>query len=219
MFEDRCGKPYLPNQLPLDPGGRFVHAQISASPRLSLRCGPTFKPYLASERTGSILIDTQLTYLTFSHSKVIDLCDSTSLWVKITTTANKKLAEGHVPINTTAFELPFSLDSLQSRPQPYDIVCSASYSCKNNSEMQTFTAINSISRLPDPARGSITKVDARTGVLWTRPAEANTAFEPIIPFGFYTTFGGYVADNVTILNEIKHLGYEIYVDSLYFEPH
>ena len=113
------------------------------------------------------------------------------------------LAVGQVPINATKFEIPFSLTNLIPRREPYTISCSATYL-----DNQKYTTTASLSYLPNPLSGSITKFDSRTGGLWTKPFNTGRAtdYTPVFPLGFYTSFDDYLARNLSILDDLKARG-------------
>ncbi|EIN05140.1 hypothetical protein PUNSTDRAFT_137822 [Punctularia strigosozonata HHB-11173 SS5] len=52
--------------------------------------------------------------------------------------------------------------------------------------------------IPDNTNGSVTKLDMRIGGLLAEPATgADEPYAPVFPVGFYTSFGGFLADNLT----------------------
>ena len=114
------------------------------------------------------------------------------------------LAVSQVPVNVTKFEIPFSLTKLMPRKQPYTVSCSATY----RGDQKYITDV-SLSYLPNPTSGSIAKLDARTGGLWTKPFDAGyaTGYTPVFPLGFFTSFDGYLANNFSILDDLKARGY------------
>ena len=116
---------------------------------------------------------------------------------------NTVLAVGLIPINATKFEVPFSLTKLMPRKEPYAVSCSASYR-----DDQRYSTSTSLSYLPNPASGSITKLDARTGGLWTKPFDVGHAadYTPVLPLGFYTSFDDYLAKDLSILDDLKARG-------------
>ena len=113
------------------------------------------------------------------------------------------LAVGQVPVNATKFEIPFSLTKLIPRKEPYTVSCSAAYPGNQN-----YTTTASLSYLPNPLSGSITKFDSRTGGLWTKPFDTGCAtdYTPVFPLGFYTSFDDYLAKNLSILDDLKARG-------------
>jgi hypothetical protein len=127
---------------------------------------------------------------------------SNFLLVKISIGTNV-LAVSEVPVDATKFEVPFSLAELVPRKEPYTVSCSATY-CGD----QEYTTNASLSYLPNPPSGSVTKFDSRTGGLSTKPFDGgNTAnYTPVFPLGFFTSFGDYLAKNLSILDDLKARG-------------
>ena len=110
------------------------------------------------------------------------------------------LAVGKVPVNATKFEIPFHLTRLMPRKEPYTVSCSATYVGG-----QEYITNASLSYLPNPSSGSITKFDSRTGGLRTKPFGGGD-YTSAFPLGFYTAFGGYLANNLSILDDLKARG-------------
>jgi hypothetical protein len=111
------------------------------------------------------------------------------------------VASGPISINATKAELPLSLTGLTPRTEPYNVDCKATYGS------QTFEAKSSLSYLPLNPNGSVTKLDLRTGAMLAKPADGSEGpYAPVFPIGFYTRFDGYIADNLTLLDELKTQG-------------
>jgi hypothetical protein len=125
--------------------------------------------------------------------------------VRVTTTVNGgsvELAAGLVPVNTTGHLLPFDPGALPSSLTPATITCTATLGSS------TYKTTGSISKLPLPAKGSVTKQDFLTGALLVNTtSNLAGAYKPIIPFGFYTGFDDYLAkDPITIIDNAKASG-------------
>jgi len=201
----RCNKNYKKGSPIVPPGGRFPVPATSDSTLLALRCTPIYKPYIAEDVTSyaGFIIDTIVTHGQVRGAKPIAL-ESTAkfLFVSISIGHNV-LAAGRVPVNATKFEIPFSLTKLMPRKEPYTVSCSATYPGN-----QKYTANAPLFYLPNPLSGSITKFDARTGGLWTKPfGVGDTAdYTPVFPLGFYTSFDDYLAKDLSILDNLKARG-------------
>lgn len=178
---------------------------MSDSTLLALRCTPIYKPYVAEDVTSSagFIIDTVVTHTQVRGAKPIALEPTAKFLFVSISVANNVLAVGRVPINATKFEIPFSLIRLMPRKEPYTVSCSATYRGD-----QRYTTNASLFYLPNPVSGSITKFDARTGGLWTKPFDAGyvTDYTPVLPLGFYTSFDDYLAKNLSILDDLKARG-------------
>jgi len=56
----------------------------------------------------------------------------------------------------------------------------------------------------------VVKLDARTGALLAKPANGEGgAYEPVLPIGFYTGFGDYLATNLSLIDEAKAQGFTV----------
>lgn len=75
-----------------------------------------------------------------------------------------------------------------------------------SSSAQTFQTSASLSYLPNPTQGSITKMDLRTGALLAKPANSSGGYDTVFPIGFYTMFDGYLASNLSNLDQLKAQG-------------
>lgn len=156
--------------------------------------------------SAGFIIDTVITHTQVRGAKQIALVpEDDSLFVEISV-GSIVLAVGKVPVNVTKFEMPFSLTKLLPRKEKYTVTCSATY--VGNQEYTTYIANTSLSYLPNPSSGSVTKFDSRTGGLWTKPFDGgNTVdYTSVFPLGFYTWFGDYLAKNLSILDDLKARG-------------
>ncbi|TCD66256.1 hypothetical protein EIP91_001619 [Steccherinum ochraceum] len=209
-----CGKNYMSTQPIVPPGGEFSIPATSSSSLLSFRCAPAIKPYLPEDVStpASIFIDALVTHSQVAGASPITLPEHGSIG-KLDVTisiAGKKVASGQVPVNATKVELPFSLSGLRPRMDAFNVSCTATYSASKG-RSQKFSASTSLAFLPTPPDGrSVTKMDLRTGALLAKPANgAKGDYETVFPIGFYTNFGGYIASNLSLLDEIKADGFTI----------
>lgn len=197
----RCGKNYKPEQPVEPPGGEFVYPPALEQPHLSFRCAPAIKPYLGEDSSGAFLVDTEITHTLIRGAVPIDSVDkNTELTVTISVNG-QTLAHGSVPLKASAHTLPFSLESLEPQKKPYSVLCIATAE-----DGRVFRTTTSILRLPDPKSGSVTKMDLRTGALLVKKSKK---WESIFPIGFYTDFGGYLAKDLDILDDLKERGYVV----------
>lgn len=188
----------------MNPGGLFVEPQSSQSTQLNFRCWPRVQPYLTGESSGQIIIDTSLTNLQIPKTQPFN-GGSGSFTVKVSSIVNGaavQLAAGLVPVNSTGHLLPFDPSVLPESMTPAMITCTATLGSN------TYTTTGSISKLPVPAKGSVTKQDFLNGALLVNTTSNLTgAYKPIVPFGFYTGFDGYLADDpITIIDNAKKSG-------------
>ncbi|KAK7440953.1 hypothetical protein VKT23_016730 [Stygiomarasmius scandens] len=209
-----CGKHYMSTDPVTNPGGQFPIASTSSTPLLAIRCGPAVKPFLPEDTAStdptfvSILIDTPVTHQNITGASPVNLPSSnTTLSVRVSINGNQTLATGSVPLNATKHALPFNLSSLQPRTEAYTLTCEASLP-----DGQTFNGTNLLTFLPAPPEdiGSVTKMDMRTGGLLARPANGSGGdYERVMPIGFYTQYGDYLSQDLSIPSKLKEQGFSI----------
>ncbi|KAJ7151385.1 hypothetical protein C8R43DRAFT_1004992 [Mycena crocata] len=198
-----CNKHYLQGQPEVPPGGHFPIPEQSTTPLLVLRCAPIITPYLEVEdNEAGILVETFVTFARYNGAEALSAPLSEVLEVSISVNGSI-LAAGVVPFNGTA-ELHFPLANLSSQPrkQPFIIDCTASTASQLSPEAQIFSATTTLSYLPRPLAGSVTKRDSRTGALLVKPLS-----EALFPFGFYTSFDNYLDTDLRLLDDLKAQGF------------
>ncbi|KZT56878.1 hypothetical protein CALCODRAFT_435102 [Calocera cornea HHB12733] len=196
-----CGKYYEPGSQPVNPGGQFPTPAYSETPLLNFGCAPAIRPYLAPDDVeGSLVLDAG-----FDNYVGVHVWAPAGAEVPVQVYADGQLlTETRATIGLTGLEAPISLAQLTPRTTPYTLTCVASLP-----GAQTVTATNTLTYLPpNPYGGSTTKFDTRTGATLVRSFETGL-YEPIFPLGFYTTFGGYLDSNLTILDHMKEIGYNM----------
>ncbi|KAI0077012.1 hypothetical protein K474DRAFT_1175661 [Panus rudis PR-1116 ss-1] len=209
-----CGKNYMSSQPIVPPGGQFPIPETSSSPLIAFRCAPVLKPYLPEDvaSPAGFIIDTELTHTKVNGAQAIALPSKNNLGtLDVSVKVNgHTLAQGHVPVNATKHVLSFSLASLRPQKNAFDVTCSATYSAAGK-PLQTFSASTELSFLPPPPAGrSVTKMDLRTGALLAKHANGKGGeYETVFPIGFYTDFGGYLASNLSVLDDLKARGFTI----------
>ena len=197
------------------PGGQFPVPATSNTPLLAFRCAPAIRPYLPDDASSpaAIIIDTPVTNAQIEGTVPISLPadgHGAALTLAVTISHNgKTLASGHVPLNASKVELPFSLSGLKPQKTPLDLLCAATLpGSSSKAKTQKFSTSTQVSFLPSPPKGrSVTKMDLRTGALLAKPATgAKGDYETVFPIGFYTDFGGFLAKNLSALNVLKDQG-------------
>ena len=201
----RCNKNYKNGSPIAPPGGQFPAPATSDPALLAFRCTPIYKPYIAEDviSGAGFVIDTVVTHSQVRGAMPIVLGPVVKPLSVSISIGDSILTDGLVPINTTKFEIPFSLTKLIPRKEPYTVSCSATYP-----DGQKYTTTTPLSYLPNPLSGSVTKIDSRTGGLWTKPFSAghSAGYTPVFSLGFYTSFDGYLAKDLSILDDLKARG-------------
>jgi hypothetical protein len=211
-----CNKHYMANESVVPPGGNFPVAAASNDPLLAFRCAAAIKPYLEEDvgTPAGVLIDSPVVYSEIVGAQPISLPAgplSSADKLNVTVSLNgKTLANALVPLNASAYELPFSLDGITPQMTPYNLSCEATYSASSSSSLQTYSTSAALSVLPNPTNSSVTKMDLRTGALLAKPATGlGGEYEPIFPIGFYTIFDGYLSTNLSAVDTLKEQGFNI----------
>ena len=197
----RCGKNYQQGQPVLPPKGAFRHENRRQP---VFRCLPRVRPYLSSDGCSSTSFLIEYTPPAGSDdSAIVDPLAATPSTLTLTVVGERLRKVYHNISLDYPAELPFSLCGLPARKQKYTIKCVLDIQ-DTSSETRAFEYKTSVSFLPVPPSGSVTKLDQKTGALMTR--SSGGSFEPIFPIGFYINFGGYLARNLAILDELKAQG-------------
>lgn len=197
--------PYLIADRSFCLGGRYQEPDQSDVPLISFQCGQTIRPFIQGEddSAASVLVNSPITNLKIAGAVGIDTSSAQDLQVNVTVNG-KTVASGSVPLNATRHELALSLNDLEPQAESYNMTCYAS------AGSQSFQATSLLTYLPPPSKGSVTKLDARTGALLARPATGEAGdYQPIFATGFYTQFGDYLASNLSLISELKDQGYTI----------
>ncbi|THH04216.1 hypothetical protein EW145_g5685 [Phellinidium pouzarii] len=200
----RCGKYYMQNSSSVTPGGVFPVAETSSEPLLEFRCAPAIRPYLENDTSAIFIIDMLIT-----NSKIagaVPISDASKLESGLNVSVSvggHMLTSGLVPLNASKHELNFSLAGLEPQTAPFDVACTA-----QATDGETFHAGATLQKLPAPTgNGSVTKMDLRTGAMLVQ--DATGEWDSVFPLGFYTTFDGYLATNLSILDDLKNRGFTI----------
>ncbi|RDW85711.1 hypothetical protein BP5796_04036 [Coleophoma crateriformis] len=198
-----CGKPYESGSPNYDPGGQTYPPSPSSSQLLYVQVVPRHSIYVDSETTGTFIVDATLshtygdayynsTYITGSNGTN----PFTSLYFSIALESNDKvLVQNNVLVNSTDNLFEFDLTQLEASMDAYNIVL---YGASEDGN-QTYTATTQLFYLPDKTTGSVTKIDNLYGGMLFKNNATGYEFQPLLAFGFYTSYGGYLElslDNV-----------------------
>ncbi|KAG8750263.1 hypothetical protein FRC12_012963, partial [Ceratobasidium sp. 428] len=179
---------------------------LSPTPLLRFECWPSLRPYVSGpDATGSILL-------------------SASVVNTVPGTAYSSSADGslfHVSVqldgHTIASEIPLSVGvdnqtpafdwakaGITPRRDAYNLTCSAT-SVRSG---KVFQSSNTVQYLPPIPRnvGGVVQIDGHKGGLIAGQGRERA---PVLPFGFYTAFGGYLEKNLTVLDDIKKEGFNM----------
>ncbi|KAI0031802.1 hypothetical protein K488DRAFT_71145 [Vararia minispora EC-137] len=206
--ETWCGKVYMANETVVPPGGQFPVPAASTTPLLALRCQPSLIPFLPDDgHTAEVIVDALIRFSHIAGAQDVDLTGARAKDGLVVTAAidGVHVASGRVALNGTT-ALPISLASLTPRVEPYTLTCTGTLGSQRFASQ-----VANLTYLPDPPShiGSVTKRDLRTGGIVAKKVGGNGGYEPVLPVGFYTNFGGYLEGNDTVVEVLAEQGFNM----------
>ncbi|KAG8684302.1 hypothetical protein FRC09_015478 [Ceratobasidium sp. 395] len=201
-----CGKYYEPGQPPRTPGGNFPVPSPSSVPLLRFECWPSLRPYVSGlDATGSILLSASVVNTlpgTVYSSYADGLLFHVSVQLDGHTIASKIPLSLELDNQTPAFD--WAKVGITPRRDAYNLTCSAT-SVRSG---KVFQSSNTVQYLPPIPRnvGGVVQIDGYKGGLIAGQGRERT---PVLPFGFYAAFGGYLEKNLIILDDIKKEGFNM----------
>lgn len=158
-----------------------------------MQVAPRHSIYVSSETTGSFIVDAALSH-TFGEpyhgSTGIEQQPFQDLYFTIAVeTSDIVLVANSVAINSTDNLFDFDFHRLQPRMDAYDIVL---YGVTPGGD-RVYSARTQLFYLPDKTTGSVTKIDNLNGGMLFKNNATGKQFEPLLPFGFYADYSGYLA--------------------------
>ncbi|KAL3422015.1 hypothetical protein PVAG01_06171 [Phlyctema vagabunda] len=151
---------------------------------------PRHSIYVDSEITGSFIVDAELSNIHGTpHSNISVSSNSSELDFTIMVESSSEiLVQDKININTTNNLFEFDLSQLEARFEAYTIILRAGTGYRNRS----YTATTKLFYLPDKTLGSVTKIDNLYGGMLFKNNVTNNEFIPLLAYGFYTNYGGYL---------------------------
>jgi len=196
------------------PGGMLHAPAPSPTPMLCVQLESRHSIYDSSESTGQFVVDASLSYIhgapytnsTPSDSGSNDTAPFGTLGFDIRVeSTDMLLVSNSVAINTTDNLFDFDLSRLKPRLAPYHIVLYGAPMHSTASESYTATA--DLYYLPAKSNGSSVKIDNLYGGMLVANNETDYAFEPLLPFGFYTSCSGYLNYSLANVSAYKDMGF------------
>ncbi|CCO28464.1 hypothetical protein BN14_02459 [Rhizoctonia solani AG-1 IB] len=199
-----CGKYYKPGLPAQEPGGNFPVPTTSTKPLLRFECWPGLRPYVSGiDSTGSVLFSASV--VDQSPGVAYDPIKDGSVFHVSAQIDGKNVSPGStLSSNAIIGEGKFTWSKLGTTPRKdvYNLTCTAT-SIKSGVTFRHSSTVTYLPPKPDSI-GNVVQTDGRTGALLVPQGDKRV---PILPFGFYTGFGGYLDQNLTILDDIKNEGY------------
>nr|POE62923.1 hypothetical protein CFP56_03826 [Quercus suber] len=208
-----CGKPYLPGYPNYNPGGMLHPPSPSPSPLLYVQVQPRHSIYDSSESKGDFIVSAQISHI---HGVPIDKplfpyeYDAKSPWGLLDFTLriediDQLLLSSHIPFGSNATLFDFDISALKPRLEPYNVVLYGTSILSRSS--RNYTATTELYYLPAKNTGSTVKIDNLHGGLLVANNVTSYAFQPLLPFGFYTSCSSYLNYSLANVTAYKDLGF------------
>lgn len=202
-----CGKAYQPQFPSFDPGGQIqTPPEISGPPQLNVQFKPRFSIYLSNEQKGEFVINAELSR--YFGAPLAESRQKAGLAYNITLdSTGKQLAAGTVAINSTRNVVSFNLAGAVEPSRTAQAVVfrgwvnadGGSNGDGDGAELRVYTARTDLFFLPDKKQGSATRIDNLNGGLQFRNTASNQTWRPLLPYGYYASYDGFLGQNDTSL--------------------
>ena len=146
-----------------------------------------------SEKQGEFVVNAALS--PYFGSPLPDMTESgATLDFTITlSSTGATLVKDSVALNSTGSLFKFDLSSLK----PALTACNVTLTGTVKGSKAKYTAISEVLFLPDKKSGSVTKLDNLHGGMLFKNTASNGKFEPLLGYGFYASYDGFLGKNDT----------------------
>ena len=208
-----CGKPYMAGSPNFNPGGMLHPPKPSPTPMLYVQVESRYTIYDSSESTGEFIVNASVSYThgaPFKNAKSLPGSNQTAPFdtldfdIRVETT-DHLLVSNSVSINSQDVLFEFDLTVLKPRLSPYKIVLYGAPMHEIGN--QSYTTTTELYYLPAKSSGSTVKIDNLYGGMLVANNVTEYAFEPLLPFGFYTSCSGYLNYSLANVSAYKELGF------------
>lgn len=196
-----------------NPGGQLLPPAAVPEPLLFVQLEPRHSIYDSSENIGHLIVDASISH---THGEPITH-DARMPWGSHRTSpwsltvevmvqdSNSVLASSTVTVGSTNNLIEFDLKKLQPQLSPYRILLQGRLTHVH--DQQPYTASTELYYLPAKHTGSTVKIDNLNGGMLVANNVTDYAFEPLLPFGFYTSCSGYLNYSLANVSAYKDLGF------------
>ena len=208
-----CGKPYQPGYPNVFPGGRLEPPLRSPTPMIAVQLQPRYTIYDSSERQGQFVVEVSVSH-THGHPlrgapQLSDvgneaICTGFEFEIRVEETG-QLLVSASASIATGAELFTFEFGKLEPRIWQYNAMLNATVVCKGGEQRTTNTT--DLYFLPAKNTGSTVKVDNLHGGMLVANDVTNYTFQPLLPFGFYTSCSGYLNLSSANVAVYKDMGF------------
>jgi hypothetical protein len=169
--------------------------------------------YDSSEAKGEIIVEASISYThgaPYKNASAVSGSDETAPFNRLNFDVrdeenDKLLVSSGVKIDSGPRLFQFRLDHLEPRLKPYDLVLYGGP--MHELGYQNYTATAQLYYLPAKNNGSTVKIDNLHGGMLVANNVTNYAFEPLLPFGFYTSCSGYLNYSLANVSAYKDMGF------------
>lgn len=196
-----------------NPGGMLHAPAPSASPLLFVQLETRYSIYDSSESEGQFIVEASVSHThgePFSNKTAVpgsnEALPFETLDFDVRIEKNDHLlVSSSINISTGAHLFGFDLGGLKPRLRPYHIVLYGAP--MHETGYQNYTATTELYYLPAKNSGSTVKIDNLYGGMVVANNVTDYAFEPLLPFGFYTSCSGYLNYSLANVSAYKDLGF------------
>ncbi|RYP77407.1 hypothetical protein DL771_001202 [Monosporascus sp. 5C6A] len=189
-----CGKVYEAGYPAFEPGGHTTEPPRSNATLLHVQLATRHSIYVAGEEWGSFVVSAALSpwhgdpYENRTSDGVATRpFDRLRFSVHLVDDDATPLVQDFVDVNATGAEYGFSLEGLNPRYEPYEVVFFGASEFGD----WNYTATAEVQYLPAiRAGGSATKIDRLTGSLLFRAEDEGEGWAPLLPYGYYGLYNG-----------------------------
>lgn len=197
-----------------NPGGQLEPPAPSPSLLLDLRIVPRESIYDSSESKAEFIVSATLSH---THGEPLSTEEghwwwrgrpshSSDLEVVIEAQgARRPLASGKIAMNSTQKLFEIDLTDLRPSLNPYPITLMARPTKQRG--RRSYSAKTELYFLPAKNSGSTVKIDNLHGGMLVANTFTEYAFQPIVPFGFYTSCSGYLNYSLENVTAYKDMGF------------
>ena len=174
---------------------------------------PRHSIYDSSEAKGEFIVEASISYThgapyknitSTSGSDVTDFFNRLDFDIRIAG-SDQLLVSSGVKIDSGPRLFQFSLDHLEPRLKPYDVILYGGP--MHEVGYQNYTTSTRLYYLPAKNSGSTVKIDNLHGGMLVANNVTDYSFEPLLPFGFYTSCSGYLNYSLANVSAYKDLGF------------
>ncbi|KAK4503869.1 hypothetical protein PRZ48_004784 [Zasmidium cellare] len=195
-------------------GGQLEPPAPSPSLLLDLKVTPRHSIYDSSESKAEFIVSATLSH---SHGEPLSRNEGHWWWggrpshsgdleITIEVQGNRHpLVSGRLALNTTEKLFGFDIADLEPSLDPYPIVLVANP--VQGRSKRSYSAKTELYYLPAKNTGSTVKIDNLHGGMLVANNVTNYSFEPIVPFGFYTSCSGYLNYSLANVTAYKDMGF------------